>query len=153
MANYISKLSLTSSHKFPIIFLKQNSPKTNRKVWFSAFKCMVAWMIQLQTIWFQRILFTAGLRSVTSDNLYTVVESSRLKRKQNDLCCLRVKRPPVHHIWWRLHTDLLLLNVKQEKRKYRFLVFTMYLFLNYDLLSLYAGIATIPWIQSYEEKE
>ena len=122
---YILQLLLTSSHKFPSIFLRQNSTKTIHKVWFSAFKRMVAQMSQLQAFGFQRKLFTAGLPLVTyNNNLYIVVESFRLGRKQNDLCCLRVKRPPVHHIWWRLYTDPFI--AERQTRKAEISVFSLH---------------------------
>ena len=69
------------------------------------------------------VLFTAGLRLVTYNNKFE--HCSRIisaREKAKDLCCLQVKTPHAHRIWWRLHIDLLLLNVKQEKREYRFLV-------------------------------
>ena len=91
----------------------------------------------LAALLFTATLFTAGLRLVTYNNKFE--DCSRIisaREKAKNLCCLQVKTPPVHRIWWRLHTDLLLLTVKQEKREYRFLVFRMYHFLNFDLLSL-----------------
>ena len=78
---------------------------------------------------FTATLFTAGLRLVTYNNKF--VDCCRIisaREKAKDLCCLRVKTPHAHRIWWRLHIDLFLLNVKQEKREYRFLVFRMYHF-------------------------
>ena len=63
--------------------------------WFSAFKLMMALLNQLPTSGFQRTLFTAGMRLASyNNNLYVVVELSRLGRKQKDFCSLEVKTPP-----------------------------------------------------------
>ena len=91
------------------------------------------------------VLFTAGLRLVTYNNKFE--HCSRIisaREKAKDLCCLQVKTPHAHRIWWRLHIDLLLLNVKQ-KREYRFLVFRMYHFfeLRFDISKLASLFATL----------
>ena len=96
------------------------------------------------------VLFTAGLRLVTSNYKFVqmYVHCTRIisaREKAIDLCCLRVKTPHVHHRWWRLHTDLLLLNVKEEKREYRFLFFRMcHFFLLQFALS---KLALLPYLE------
>ena len=90
-------------------------------------------------------LFTAGLRMITYNNKF--VHFSRIisaREKAKDLFCLRGKTPHVHHRWLRLHTDLLLLNVK-EKREYRFLVFRMYHF--FELGFAISKLASLPYLE------
>ena len=91
------------------------------------------------------VFFIAGLRLVTYNNKF--VHCSRIisaREKAKDLCCLRVKTPHVHHRWWRLHIDLLLLNVKEEKRKW-FLVFGMYHF--FELPFAISKLALLPYLE------
>ena len=95
---------------------------------------------------FTAILFTAGLRLVTYNNKFS--HCSRIisaREKAKDLCCLGVKTPHVHHRWLRLHTDLLLLNIKQEKREYRFSVFRMYHFLK--IWFAISQLASLPYLE------
>ena len=100
----------------------------------------------LAALLFTATLFTAGLRLVTYNNKFE--HCSRIisaREKAKNLCCLQVKTPHAHRTWLRLHTDLLLLNVKQEKREYRFLVFRMCHF--FELRFAISKLASLPYLE------